>query len=206
MRSLLETLKLRHHCHQAIRQEDPTDKVVLASNYTEALELLGKMCAANQWQTLKLDGGMNVQKRQPLIDRHDSRDHSAACHSVFRPPLSLVLSSVPSPLSTRRCLLTARFNSAADPAFVLLLSSKAGGTGLNIIGANRLVLLDPGGVTEEQSGCMLKNPLAQSLASSQLPRTPTSTPHQTGTPPTTARPWLECGAKGSSSRCGSTGC
>lgn len=28
---------------------------------------------------------------------------------------------------------------------MLLLSSKAGGTGLNIIGANRLVLMDPGG-------------------------------------------------------------
>jgi hypothetical protein len=31
------------------------------------------------------------------------------------------------------------------PSFVLLLSSKAGGVGLNIIGANRLVLFDPGG-------------------------------------------------------------
>jgi SNF2 family DNA or RNA helicase len=30
------------------------------------------------------------------------------------------------------------------PSFVLLLSSKAGGVGLNIIGANRLVLFDPG--------------------------------------------------------------
>lgn len=29
------------------------------------------------------------------------------------------------------------------PSFVLLLSSKAGGVGLNIIGANRLVLFDP---------------------------------------------------------------
>jgi len=30
------------------------------------------------------------------------------------------------------------------PFQVLLLSSKAGGVGLNIIGANRLVLFDPG--------------------------------------------------------------
>lgn len=36
-----------------------------------------------------------------------------------------------------------KFNSDTDPSFLLLLSSKAGGTGLNIIGANRLVLLDP---------------------------------------------------------------
>lgn len=33
---------------------------------------------------------------------------------------------------------------AQHPSFVLLLSSKAGGVGLNIIGANRLVLFDPG--------------------------------------------------------------
>lgn len=37
-----------------------------------------------------------------------------------------------------------RFNDPEDPSFVLLLSSKAGGVGLNIIGANRLVLFDPG--------------------------------------------------------------
>ena len=35
------------------------------------------------------------------------------------------------------------FNSPAHPSFVLLLSSKAGGCGLNIVGANRLILLDP---------------------------------------------------------------
>jgi hypothetical protein len=34
------------------------------------------------------------------------------------------------------------------PSFVLLLSSKAGGVGLNIIGANRLVLFDPGTRTD----------------------------------------------------------
>jgi hypothetical protein len=31
----------------------------------------------------------------------------------------------------------------ADPQFLFLLSSKAGGCGLNLIGGNRLVLLDP---------------------------------------------------------------
>jgi Helicase conserved C-terminal domain len=36
-----------------------------------------------------------------------------------------------------------RFNDPANPAFVLLLSSKAGGVGLNLIGANRLMLFDP---------------------------------------------------------------
>ena len=38
------------------------------------------------------------------------------------------------------------FNDPRDPArspFVFLVSSKAGGTGLNLVGANRLVLLEP---------------------------------------------------------------
>ena len=35
------------------------------------------------------------------------------------------------------------FNDAHQRNFVFLLSSKAGGCGLNLIGANRLVLFDP---------------------------------------------------------------
>ncbi|GBG85531.1 hypothetical protein CBR_g40169 [Chara braunii] len=36
-----------------------------------------------------------------------------------------------------------RFNSGFTEEFIFLLSSKAGGTGLNLIGANRLILFDP---------------------------------------------------------------
>ena len=65
----------------------------------------------------------------------------------------------PSPLPTCPSPLSSAYQSHAfvlplsppspplqDPSFILLLSSKAGGTGLNIIGANRLVLLDPGDI------------------------------------------------------------
>jgi hypothetical protein len=48
-------------------------------------------------------------------------------------------SEMTSALLVATCLLCAQ-----HPSFVLLLSSKAGGVGLNIIGANRLVLFDPG--------------------------------------------------------------
>ena len=85
---------------KAIRQLDPTDKVVLVSNYTEALTILARMCQSQGWQYYTLDGSMDTKQRQPTVDS---------------------------------------FNSTADPSFVLLLSSKAGGTGLNIVGANRLV-------------------------------------------------------------------
>jgi len=44
--------------------------------------------------------------------------------------------------SERRAALVAAFNRPAHPSRVLLLSSKAGGVGLNLVGANRLVLVD----------------------------------------------------------------
>ena len=43
-----------------------------------------------------------------------------------------------------RQALVNSFNDPSHPSFLLLLSSKAGGVGLNIIGANRLFLFDPG--------------------------------------------------------------
>jgi DNA repair and recombination RAD54-like protein len=43
----------------------------------------------------------------------------------------------------KRSKLVDKFNDPDGPEFVFLLSSKAGGCGLNLIGANRLVLFDP---------------------------------------------------------------
>ncbi|CAG8532179.1 3579_t:CDS:10 [Diversispora eburnea] len=43
----------------------------------------------------------------------------------------------------KRQALVTKFNDPHSPEFVFLLSSKAGGCGLNLIGANRLVLFDP---------------------------------------------------------------
>ncbi|CAI7594020.1 unnamed protein product [Penicillium pancosmium] len=43
----------------------------------------------------------------------------------------------------KRSKLVDKFNDPEGPEFVFLLSSKAGGCGLNLIGANRLVLFDP---------------------------------------------------------------
>ena len=36
-----------------------------------------------------------------------------------------------------------KFNDPTSPDFIFMLSSKAGGCGLNLIGANRLVMFDP---------------------------------------------------------------
>ena len=44
----------------------------------------------------------------------------------------------------KRQKLVDLFNDPEGKEFVFLLSSKAGGCGINLIGANRLVLFDPG--------------------------------------------------------------
>lgn len=85
-------------------RQDTNDKIVLISNYTSTLDLFERMCRARQYGSLRLDGTMNVNKRQKLVDK---------------------------------------FNDPEGDEFVFLLSSKAGGCGINLIGANRLILFDP---------------------------------------------------------------
>ncbi|KAK6990646.1 DNA repair and recombination protein RAD54 [Biomphalaria glabrata] len=43
----------------------------------------------------------------------------------------------------KRAKVVDRFNDPTSPEFIFMLSSKAGGCGLNLIGANRLVMFDP---------------------------------------------------------------
>ena len=83
---------------------ESNDKIVLISNYTSTLDLFERLCRSRSYGCLRLDGTMNVNKRQKLVDK---------------------------------------FNDSDGSEFVFLLSSKAGGCGLNLIGANRLVLFDP---------------------------------------------------------------
>ena len=85
-------------------RQDTNDKIVLISNYTQTLDVFEKLCRNRSYGCLRLDGTMNVNKRQKLVDK---------------------------------------FNDPEGHEFVFLLSSKAGGCGLNLIGANRLVLFDP---------------------------------------------------------------
>ena len=85
-------------------RQDTNDKIVLISNYTQTLDIFDKLCRHRGYGCLRLDGTMNVNKRQKLVDK---------------------------------------FNDPEGEESVFLLSSKAGGCGLNLIGANRLVLFDP---------------------------------------------------------------
>lgn len=83
---------------------ETNDKIVLISNYTQTLDMFDRLCRERNYGVLRLDGSMNVNKRQKLVDK---------------------------------------FNDPEGAESVFLLSSKAGGCGLNLIGANRLVLFDP---------------------------------------------------------------
>jgi superfamily II DNA or RNA helicase len=82
-----------------------TDRVVIVSNFTSALDVIASMCVARRWDHLRLDGSTSIKKRQQLVDQ----------------------------LSDHR----------GNKVFCFLLSSRAGGCGLNLIGANRLILFDP---------------------------------------------------------------
>ncbi|CAM9661196.1 unnamed protein product, partial [Hapterophycus canaliculatus] len=78
--------------------------VVVSSNFTSALDVLGGLAERNAWGFLRLDGGTPTNARQSMVDRFNKA-----------PPRDL---------------------------FLFFLSAKAGGVGLNLVGANRIVLFD----------------------------------------------------------------
>ncbi|KAM4688311.1 DNA repair and recombination protein RAD54B isoform 2-T2 [Discoglossus pictus] len=87
----------------AIRENSPSERVVLVSNYTKTLNILQAMCKQHGYKYTRLDGQTPVSQRQHIVDG---------------------------------------FNSKYSPDFIFLLSSKAGGVGLNLIGASHLILYD----------------------------------------------------------------
>lgn len=52
----------------------------------------------------------------------------------------------------KRSKIVSRFNDPESKEFVFLLSSKAGGCGINLIGANRLILFDPVSLYDRMAG------------------------------------------------------
>jgi superfamily II DNA or RNA helicase len=81
------------------------EKVVIVSNYTRVLDVIGRMCEHKKWHTHRLDGRSSKSDRYVSVKSFNDENN--------------------------------------QEAFVFLLSSKAGGCGLNLIGATRLVMFDP---------------------------------------------------------------
>ena len=102
--------------------EDLSGKFGFAAALLAALHRRGNeriVIVSNATQTLDLFGQLCRQRNYPCIRLDGS-------------------TSV-----TKRTRLVAQFNDQTRREFVFLLSSKAGGCGLNLVGANRLMLFDP---------------------------------------------------------------
>jgi len=44
------------------------DKIVIISNYTQTLDLIGRMCKENSWRFCRLDGSVTMKKRQQMVE------------------------------------------------------------------------------------------------------------------------------------------
>ena len=121
LHALLTTFYAQHRCARGnvdSRQKQlcvsglHPEHVVIVSNFTTTLDVVAAMAHQEQWNYLRIDGNTPPDQRQMLVDRFN---HAAS-----------------GDVST----------SAGEHAFLFLLSSRAGGVGLNLVGASRLVLFD----------------------------------------------------------------
>jgi SNF2 family DNA or RNA helicase len=117
---LNELLRL---CQQHVR-----DKVVVASHYTQTLDLIERLCRACGYHYLRLDGSTEASLRHNLVQRFQTD-----------PDICISLSLFMSICSLGKCLSLIVFDLQS---VIFLLSTKAGGTGLNLFAANRLILYD----------------------------------------------------------------
>lgn len=46
---------------------NPYQKIVIVSNYTQTLDLIGRMCKENNWGFCRLDGSISMKKRQKMV-------------------------------------------------------------------------------------------------------------------------------------------
>ncbi|KAF2717278.1 hypothetical protein K431DRAFT_233479 [Polychaeton citri CBS 116435] len=94
------------------------EKVVIVSNYTSTLNILQQLLTSLGYDFFRLDGSTPPAKRQDMVDKFNRTRPSAVLPFSFTGGKS------------------------QNDAFVFLLSAKAGGVGINLIGASRLVLFD----------------------------------------------------------------
>ncbi|MFQ6649260.1 hypothetical protein Gotur_023113 [Gossypium turneri] len=107
------------------------DRIVLVSNYTQLKKQNQKVAALAGYCSDRCEFKSNYNLTLDLF--------AQLCRERRYPYLRL---DGTTSISKRQKLVN-RFNDSTKDEFVFLLSSKAGGCGLNLIGGNRLVLFDP---------------------------------------------------------------
>ena len=156
------------------------DKIVVVSNFTQSLDLVQALCDSIGETCVRLDGSTQTSKRQKIVDKFNGgvsrrRKTMAATKSaaaaakvanaqaegaledasgdVFEDDdVVMKKKTTPKKKTTTSTQAHAKKKKKNETG-VFLLSAKAGGVGLNLIGANRLVLLEPdwNPATDEQA-------------------------------------------------------
>jgi DNA repair and recombination RAD54-like protein len=120
------------------------DRIVIVSNYTTTLRLLETLCVALGYPTVRY-GWTSCSKVKTL---------RIVTFSLIRLDGGTEVQ--------KRADIVASFNSQHSKQFIFLLSSKAGGCGLNLIGANRFLLSFPTGM------CIADRPLEKDRPTGSL--------------------------------------
>lgn len=133
------------------------------NEFPDAIALFGSTFDPNQCQT-EFSGKIEAVDRILKVVKEEKQNNKVILVSNYTKTLDvlekfcrnrkfLFLRLDGSTDSAKRMKLVERFNDKFSPEFIFLLSSKAGGVGLNLIGGNRLILLDPdwNPATDEQA-------------------------------------------------------
>eukprot|EP01033_Poteriospumella_lacustris_P001788 gene1789-1295_t len=90
------------------------EKTLIFSLSTQVLDLLAALIKSEGWRFLRLDGQTPVKKRQQLVDEFNASSSASASAS----------------------------SSVAGPVYLFLISSRAGGLGLNLNTASKVIIFD----------------------------------------------------------------